>query len=56
MAGVFLIVLGVFCLVIVKGTRLDKMKAYSSNSKAACYSVFIPVLMGSVIFEFCGNY
>ena len=52
MAGVFLIVLGVFCLVIVKGTRLDKMKAYSSSSKAACYSVFIPVLMGSVIFEF----
>lgn len=51
-AGVFLIVLGVFCLVIVKGTRLDKMKAYSSNSKAACYSVFIPVLMGSVVFEF----
>ena len=51
-AGVFLIVLGVFCLVIVKGTRLDKMKAYSSNSKAACYSIFIPVLMGSMVFEF----
>ena len=51
-AGAFLIVLGVFCLVIVKGTRLDKMKAYSSNSKAACYSIFIPVLMGSMVFEF----
>lgn len=48
--GLLLILIGMFCLVVVKSTRLDKIKAYGGSS-AAHLGVMVPVLFGSLFFE-----
>lgn len=49
-AGVLLIIAGAVCLFMVKGGKMDKVKAFG-GSKTTYLGVFIPVIFGSIFFE-----